>query len=375
MPDIHLEKGSKLDDTPVFALKSQVPPTPTPSGSPKAAPVSIAIKHPLVLWEKTQTVIKNLEQKIGSRILVYFTHPSASINNDDVDYFFSHVKEVPAGSSISLIIVSSGGSGMAAWRIASVLRKYCQSVNAIVPSRAASAATLLALSADKILFGPAGYLTAIDTSLVHPLNPIAPGGREPSKISVDQVNKIRKFIEDDLKVHPSSKSLSEILFEKIHPIVFGELERSSNLSKMIARNMMKLRSPELQDDYINRVIDILNDAYPAHGYPIVYSEALEIGLPAEPLPEELNPLVWELVKLYSLITKKVITNFSPELYHVEGTPVVIESVGRRTFYSMSYDSRYQTNQGRVTENDKTRWLSAIPNLEDPTKPKLSEIEL
>lgn len=367
------DQPSKPADSPLppQLLKSQAIPTP----NPKLDTPKVQIKYPPFLWPQTQNVIKDLESKINSRVLVYYTHPSSQINNDDVEYFFSHVKELNPESSLTLILISSGGSGMAAWRIANVLRKYCQKLDVIVPSRCASAATLLSLSADTIYFGPAGYLTAIDTSLYHPLNPKASERGESVSVSVDQINKISNFINDDLNVHHSTKSLSEILFEKIHPIVLGELQRSSNLSKMIAKNMMKLRSAPVSEEEQERIVNVLNDSYPAHGYPIVLREAQQIGLPAQPLPEDLNSSVWELVKLYSLISKRATTIIDPELSHLEGIPVSIESAGRRTFFTISNDTRYKPQFGRVMENDKSRWLSAITNPESNDKPLISEIEL
>lgn len=343
------------------------PPRPSNTEPPK-------IKFPPFFWNKSQELIKEIEQKTSSKVLVYYMEPASSINNDDVDYFYSHVKELQSDIPLTLVLVSSGGNGMAAWRIANVLKKYCSSLTVAVVSRCASAATLLSLSADKILFGPAGYLTAIDTSLNHPLNPKSCDRGDPSSVSVDQINKIKHFIEDDLKNHPSNKSVSEILFDKIHPVVLGELVRTSNLSKLVARNMLGLRNSPPTEEEGNKIIDTLNDSFPAHGYPIVSKEARKIGLPAEDMPESLSSLYWELLKLYSLVSKKIITNFTPDFYHFEGMPVLIESVGRRTFYALSYNKRFKAPSWSI-ENDKSGWLSAIYNPESPDSPKISSIEV
>jgi ATP-dependent protease ClpP protease subunit len=375
MPDIQppIPEGndsntkSDLNFPPVGPLVTTGQPPP-----PKAP--ELKLKYPPLLWDKTQELIKQIETKISGRLLVYYMHSSTQINNEDVDYFYSHVRELKPEDNLYLVLVSSGGSGMAAWRIANVLRKYCNQLNVIIPSRCASAATLLSLSADKIFFGPAGFLTAIDTSLSHPLNPQAEG--KPSvSISVDQINKVKKFISEDLRIHPNGKTMSEILFDKIHPVVFGELARSSSLSKMIAKNMISLRNDKPTEEAQSNIVDILNDTYPAHGYPIVLKEAKKIGLPAEEMPEDLNVLIWDLIKLYSMVTKKAVTNITPDLYHLEGSPVLIESGERRTFFVHSYDSRFLASRGRVIENDNTGWLTARPNPESPQRPIVSEIEL
>jgi len=334
------------------------------------------IKYPPLLWLKTQELVKEIKKEIQVEVLVYFTQESAKICNEDVDYFFSHVRELPPESPLALVLISSGGEVTAAWRIANVLRNYCQELTVIVPSRCASTATLLALSAEKILFGPAGYLTAIDSSLTHSLNPRPIPSQPPTNVSVDQVSRIVKFIEKHLKKNPGSKTLPEILFEKIHPVVLAELERTSSLSKMTAKNLMKLRRNAPSEADQNRIADLLNDAYPSHGYPIVLREAQQIGLPAEPTPKVLNPLLWELVKLYSIISKKETTNFIPSWYHSEGMPVIIESTNKRTFYNYSYDKRLMHHPvGWVTESDHSRWRSLTPDRQSPGKPIMSEIEL
>lgn len=355
-------------------LTPNKPEAPAPQGAERPLPI---IKHPPFLWEKTQSLIREIEQKIQSKLLVYYTHPSSSITNEDVDYFFSHIRDLQPESSLSLILVSNGGSGTAAWRIANLLRNYCKNLTIVVPSGCASAATLLALSAERILFGPAGYLTAIDISLIHPLNPRPNEKSQPTSISADQINRVQAFINDDLKNHPGNKSVSEILFERVHPIILGELQRSSSMSKMIAKNMIRLRSNTPAEEEQNRLANILNDTYPSHGYPIVLKEAVEIGLPAEATPSELNPLLWELIKLYSLISRKTTTNLTPTFYHEEGTPVIIESTDKRTFYAPSYNKRFlpQTGLGWITENDKTSWLCAMPDPLQPGKPKINQIDL
>lgn len=381
MPDNQTLPSTPASPTTANELPQSAPPMPVGAAVPnltreKEQVPPQPIKYPPLLWERIQGVLTEIESKVNAKTLVYYLHPSASIANDDPDYFFSHVREMQEESSLYLILVSNGGSGMAAWRIANVLRNFCKDLTVVVPSRCASAATLLALSADKILLGPAGYLTAIDTSLNHLLNPRSSERGEAALVSVDQVNRIINFIDQDLKTHPTNKSVSEILFEKIHPVVFGELQRSSSLSKLIATSMMSLRnnSPTTEDQ--ERIVNILNDSYPAHSYPIVLKEAQKLGLPAEPTPLDIRNLLWELLTLYSLVSKRTVTNVNPSFYHVEHSTVVIESVGKRTFYQVSYEKRLMPPPvGWLTENDKSFWLSAISNPEFPEKPKISEIEL
>ncbi len=63
---------------------------------------------------------------------------------------------------IALLIDSDGGTGRGAYRIASILREHCGGFIALVPRRAKSAATLLALGADQVLLGRHAELGPID---------------------------------------------------------------------------------------------------------------------------------------------------------------------------------------------------------------------
>jgi len=369
MPDI----TDSSDENKIISTKKKEE-TVTPP-SPITTNVQIKKNYPPLLWDKTQEIIKNIEEQLRSKVIVYYMN-NASIDNQDVDYFLSHLQSISQNESISLILVSNGGSAMAAWRIASLIRNYCNTFQVIVPSRCASAATILSLSADKILISPSGYLTAIDTSLNHPLNPESPTTKTKPSISVDQINKVISFIEKDLVNHPNSnKTVSEILFEKIHPIVYGELERASSLSKMIAKNMFKLRRNPPEDNAIDYVVELLNDKFPAHGYPIVYNECQTIGLPVEKCSEELNKQLSKLLTFYSAISHKTYTHYSVGHWHLEHTPVAIESLNRRTFFSISYDNRNVNERLNLTENDKTNWLIVTNNPDDSSKPKISVLDL
>lgn len=372
MPDVNINPNQDNFVTTVSTEQdTQLPPPITTPVSPKE---EIKIQYPPFLWTKTQTVIRQIESQLNSKVIVYFTDDNSSITNNDVDYFFSHLSSLNPKESISLILISNGGSGTAAWRIANMIRNYCQNFNVIVPSRCASAATMLSLSADKIIMSPCGFLTAIDTSLNHPLNPVSNNnnGDRPS-VSVDQINRIIKFIEKDLSRHPNGKSISEILFDKIHPIVYGELERTSSLSKLIAVNMFGLRQNPPPSEEVEKIVDKLNEGYPTHSYPIVFGEAKKLGLPVEKSTPELDVLLLKLVDIYSVASTQTFTHFNPGFYHIEYTPVFIESIDRRTFYAISYSKRLIGPNNWKIENDKTKWLSAITDVEKPEQPKISSL--
>jgi ClpP class serine protease len=56
-----------------------------------------------------------------------------------------------AKNGVDLLICSNGGSGTAPWRIVSLIRQYSENLAVLVPHHAFSAATLIALGANKII--------------------------------------------------------------------------------------------------------------------------------------------------------------------------------------------------------------------------------
>ena len=72
-------------------------------------------------------------------------------------------------STLELILDSIGRDACAAFKIVKVLRKFCENFNVIVPVKAKSAATLVALGSDKIFMTRIAELGPIDPMVSHPL--------------------------------------------------------------------------------------------------------------------------------------------------------------------------------------------------------------
>jgi len=66
---------------------------------------------------------------------------------------------------VDILIISNGGSAEASERIVNLLRSRFDSIRWIVPFNAYSAATLLCLSGDAIIMGPAGTLGPVDPQI------------------------------------------------------------------------------------------------------------------------------------------------------------------------------------------------------------------
>jgi hypothetical protein len=336
------------------------------------------IQYPNLKWERTQDLIQKIEEKLGKRLLCYYTHPSTPMSPVHADLFLDHLRFLNDQENLALCIITNGGAVTAPLRIGTLIRDYCQSLTILVPSRCASAGTILALAADMIIMTPNGFLTAIDCSITHPLNPQGPDKR-PTSISVDQIKRVMHLLqsEDEKRVDKTSESPYRTLFHYLHPVALGEIDRSTKTSEMIAERLMNLHPASFSGPQrISEIAQHLISNYPAHDFPILYNEAKTIGLPVEKSDKELSGLLWDLVKVFGAIATPLVTHLSPIFYHHESFPVIIESRDKRTTFRQSYNRRFNPmTRSWQTETDKSDWVSILPG-DNPAQPfKIAPLDM
>ena len=116
-----------------------------------------------------------------------------------------------------------------------LLRRYVKHLTVLAPLECQSAATMLALGADRIIMGPLAHLSAVDTSLTHDLSPI---DRDNDRVSVsnDELLRVIRLWTEQAK--DSTKNPYEALFPYVHPLVIGAVDRSSALSTRICEEIL-----------------------------------------------------------------------------------------------------------------------------------------
>jgi ClpP class serine protease len=129
-----------------------------------------------------------------------------------------------AKNGVDLFIHSNGGSGTVPWRIVSLIRQYTQNLAVLVPHRAFSAATLMALGANEIIMHKMGCLGPIDPSVANifnPPHPTSPGQLAP--ISVEDVTAFFRLVKDDVGITHEDELVQTLiaLTDKIHPLAIG----------------------------------------------------------------------------------------------------------------------------------------------------------
>jgi len=315
----------------------------------------IAVRKPPVLFNKTQKLIREIENKIDGDFITYWHSTNSSMAGNDLVVFYRMLKEKKKKDKLYLFIKSGGGSGKAALRIVNLLRSNYKELEVLIPLGCASAATMLALGADSIKMGPISYLTAIDTSITHDLSPIDKFNDlvSVSQNELDRVIKLWNESKISKDVNPYTK-----LYEHIHPLVFGSVDRASSLSIKLTSEIL---SYHLKDEKeATRISTHLNSDYPSHSYPIMLNEAKRIGLKVDNLDLELNALLLDLNEFYSEMAQRALTDYDELNYHDNEILKVIESDKEQIFYQKDKDWHYRKEERRwVPMNDSSSWRRSL----------------
>jgi len=194
-------------------------------------------------YKKRLEIIKSLQNNRQSTVITLVTSlrpkVAGQIADDQVRELYEHLTLLPECpiERLDLFLCSMGGSGTTPWRIVSLLREYAKEFNVLIPFKAYSAATLIALGADEILMHPCGELGPIDPTVSNDYNPVESNTGRRLGISVEDVKAYVNFVKNTVGITHEDELVRafEILANKVHPLALGNVERFLAQSRMIAR--------------------------------------------------------------------------------------------------------------------------------------------
>jgi len=254
--------------------------------------------------ERTQ-LFKEIEETRNSKIIVYITgdrrHLETKIGDDVIPIFqnilinSNHDKK-----KIELLIYSRGGDGSTALTIVSLIREYCNEFGVIVPWRAHSAATLIALGSNSILMLKSGQLSPVDVNITTPFNPTlnSPMGPKHIPINVEDLSGYINFSKDILEIK-KEENLTEVLkylTEQINPLALGAVHRAREKNSKIASSLLKYHMDD--DALIKKISDIITMGLYEHSFLISRRDAINLKLPVEESPDKLERKIWTIFTEY-----------------------------------------------------------------------------
>lgn len=260
--------------------------------------------------EQDKTVEERLAEianATGSAVLVL----NADIGSDSFAKVVSALGNISAQETLSLILTSPGGQIEYAFWIAKAIREQCGHLNVVVHDRAKSAATLIALAADRIYLGQFGELGPLDpqvrdpagrSSLRSPLESVK-GLEYLRRYYVETINLLSYMLESSgmdmahaLEHATGAVSpVAEALYRSVNYRELGEAVQRLTIGEEYARETMRRWSP-LDADAYEHVVRQLVWEYPDHGHIIDVDEANRIGLRnVQRLPDWLENRCWNIV--------------------------------------------------------------------------------
>ena len=260
----------------------------------------------------TQEIIKKIEALRSSKVITYATSDrqgpvNARVAMDIIPIISSQLRKIGKQEKIDLILYSAGGDTMVPWRLVSMIREYCDKFSVIIPYKAHSAATMISLGADEIVMSDMSELSPIDPStanVFNPTDPKNPQNRIP--ISVEEVMSYFDLAKNKFGIK-SDEELTKI-FNKfveatpsIHPLALGNVNRTHNLIKILAKRLLKSHKEPMKEDEIEKIIDFLTEKLYSHQYYIGRKEAKEdLGIKTVVnADQELAKLMTEIYEDYS----------------------------------------------------------------------------
>jgi len=226
-------------------------------------------------------------------LIVYGTSTRPGINasmaSDVVRELIEQLDLIPAEQkAIDVLIHSSGGDGLAAWKLMSVLRERFEKVAVLVPFMAFSAATMFALGADEIVMHPHASLGPIDPQIAAK----GPDG-QMREFAYEDVGAFLRFIETDVKLTEQQhySSIVDKLFACVDPLTVGAARRASELGISIGERLLATHMDDRER--VAKIARDLSKSFFAHGDAVSRTRARELGLQIAKDDRELERLIWK----------------------------------------------------------------------------------
>lgn len=259
-----------------------------------------------------QQLIQSIEKERDSRLVVYITSDrqglETRISADVFPIINKHLSDMQEQDRLDLFLYSPGGLIIAGYAIVNLLKEYCREFSVVVPFKALSTATLIALGGKEIVMTKMGQLSPIDPSVAHPLGPTVQMPRQPTKqiapVSVEDVNAFVDLAKDEigLRGQGSMRRVFETLASEIHPLVLGAVQRSRQQIAFLGSKLMKYHTKD--ENRVKETIKILTRERFSHEYIIGRREAKEVlGLNVVQPSSELTQQIIGLFNAYNEILK------------------------------------------------------------------------
>ena len=263
-----------------------------------------------------------IEEYRGRPLIVYVTSTrqgvDSQLSGDAVREFIDQIDSIAESSDVDVMIHSTGGDALAAWKLMSVLRERFDKVYVLVPYMAFSAATLFALGADEIVMHPYASLGPIDPQIL-----IFQPNTGPRQFAYEDVGAFLRFLANDAKISEQVhiSAIIENLFSAVDPVHVGGAKRASELSSSVGERLLLLHMTDAEEKpKAKKIAENLNKSFFSHTDAVSRSRALELELRIAPEDKKLEKLIWNAyLEIEAYLRLRIPFNFYQEfLKHPDG---------------------------------------------------------
>jgi hypothetical protein len=246
--------------------------------------------------------LQALEDSRKAKVIVYVTadRPAmanlpaigAKIGLDVFRCFYDQLEHLGPQKRLDLFLYTTGGVLLTPLRLVHLLREYCTRLSVLIPHKAHSAGTLIALGADEIIMGKMGELSPVDPQTIE--SPAESTGRA---LAVEDVTAYLNLARE--QVQQGMSEAFQALTQEIHPTRLGHIMRQHSLIRLLIRRLLSLHMEREDDRTIEEIVELMTEGLCAHDYLISRREAQNIpGLKVKNASADTERALWSAYRLY-----------------------------------------------------------------------------
>lgn len=264
-------------------------------------------------------IIQRIQDLRGSKVITYinsdrksfppnFVPPgmSTQLSTEAQEFLYDQLRFIGKADAFDLFLYTRGGNVDSVWPLVSIFREYTEECfSVLVPFRAHSAGTLIALGSDNIVLTESAELSPVDPTTGNQFNPKEESGARRG-ISVEDVTSYIELAKDTTKVGlEEPQHILEVfkrLSEEVHPLALGNVNRVHTQIRQLVQWLLELRTPEKNDQEVNEdIVNQLTREFYTHTHAINREEAKRIlGKDyVSDATEEEQELFWSLYQEYA----------------------------------------------------------------------------
>lgn len=211
---------------------------------------------------QVQSLIAEIEKERGSKVIVYFSRNL--LNANEVSNFYQLFSGNVKVKNLDLILQSNGGIADDAFKMCRLCRQHTEGkFSVLVPYRAKSAATLLALGADELIMGPASEIGPVD-----PMIYVRMQDGNNYLVPAHSIKDGLDFFESRIKAQPETALVYSPLIENLDTTAVGAYQRAIESSKQYAATLLKDGLLKNNPEKVEEVAKALGEKYKSHGFVI-----------------------------------------------------------------------------------------------------------